>query len=158
MASEEPEDGEREIEALSSRFEAVKIAMTQDKNGFVLKLSIHPNDTPEDILRDLVGTRYLVVAVRIGEDEQIVKPPSVVKADMNIKMAAALCKDERFQVWLVRNQLADEMSERAAAAALRKYCNIQSRAELKSNKQAADRFLALRAEFVDDLRHGTSSR
>jgi len=132
--------------------------MNQDRNGFVLKLSIHPNDAPEDILRDLVGTRYLMVAVRIGEDEEIIKPPSVVKADMNIKIAAALCRDERFQVWLVKQQLADEISERAAAAALRKYCNITSRAELRSNQQAAERFLALRAEFVDDLRHGTSPR
>ena len=91
------EEDIREIEALSSRFEAVKIAMTQDKNGLVLKLSIHPNDAPEDMMRDPVGTRYLIVAVRIDDEDEPVASPSTREASMVVKIAGTLSRDERFQ-------------------------------------------------------------
>lgn len=158
----EPQDdtGEdiREIEALSSKFEAVKIAMTQDKNGFVLKLVLHPNDAPEDLLRDPVGTRYLIVAVRMNDQDEPVVAPTAREASAVVKIAGALCRDERFQVWLVREELIDEISEKAASEFIRKHCGVNSRSDLRSNKTARDRFLALRDEFADNLRRGISPR
>jgi hypothetical protein len=146
---------EDEIAGLASKFEAVKIAMTQDKNGHVLKLSIHPSDTPEDILRDPVGTRYLIVAVRIGDDEQPVASPTSRDGSMAVKMAGALCGDARFQSWLVQIELADVISEPAAAEAVRTHCGVGSRSDLKMNAAARRRFLALRDEFAHALRRGT---
>mgnify|MGYP003658701148 CR=1 FL=1 len=52
------------------QFEAVKMAIKQDKNGYALTLSVHPDMIPEGLLRDFVGSRYQVVMVRINENEQ----------------------------------------------------------------------------------------
>jgi hypothetical protein len=142
----------------SRRFEAVKIAMSQDKNGFVLKLSVHPNDAPEELLRDPVGSRYMVVAVKLGDDEQPIPAEKKKQIDTVVQMAGMLCADERFQAWLVRTGLAEDVSEEAAVNSVREYCAVASRSELKINEKARDRFLALRAEFADDLRRGTNPR
>ena len=69
------EKDESDIVKMTSRFEAVQIAMNKDKTGYILKLSIHPNDAPEDLLRDPVGTRYMIVAVRMGDDDQPMPSP-----------------------------------------------------------------------------------
>jgi hypothetical protein len=149
------DDEEIEIADLASKFEAVKIAMTQDKNGHILKLAIHPNDTPEDMMRDPVGTRYLLVAVRIGEEGEATASPSVKDGIMAVNMAGALARDARFQTWLVQQEMADVISEPAAADAIRTHCGVTSRSSLKTNLQARRRFLALRDEFANDLRQGT---
>jgi hypothetical protein len=149
------DDEDIEIADLASKFEAVKIAMTQDKNGHILKLAIHPNDTPEDMMRDPVGTRYLLVAVRIGEEGEATASPSVKDGIMAVNMAGALARDARFQTWLVQQEMADVISEPAAADAIRTHCGVTSRSSLKTNLQARRRFLALRDEFANDLRQGT---
>ena len=46
------------------QFEGIKVALKQDKTGYVLTLSMHPDDIPESLLRDFVGARYQVVMVR----------------------------------------------------------------------------------------------
>jgi len=52
----------------SVKFEAVKTSMMQDKNGTNIRLTIHPNDVPQDLHKDWVGSRYMVVMVKINED------------------------------------------------------------------------------------------
>ena len=49
-------------------FEAVKTSMMQDKNGTNIKLTIHPNDVPPQLHKDWVGSRYMVVMVKINDD------------------------------------------------------------------------------------------
>ena len=146
---------EEEIESITSRrFEAVQIAMTKDKNGFILKLSIHPDDAPEDLLRDPVGTRYVIVAVKLDDEDQPVVPVKMTDGQNAVKMAAMLCADQRFQGWLCQTQLADEMSEDAARNAVRTYCGVKSRADLRVNEMARKRFLELRSGFEENLRSG----
>lgn len=148
MSFEDDDD----IRAMTSKFEAVQIAMNKDKNGYVLKLAVNPVDAPEDLLRDPVGTRYMIVAVRLnGQDEPV---PSKQTTDGNkaLKIAGMLCQDERFQEWLMMQNLVDELSEDAAAKAIRTVCGIASRAELKTNSEARKAFLALTARFDQHLR------
>ena len=57
---------EKKVEGVS--FEAVKTSMMQDKNGTNIKLTIHPNDVPQDLHKDWVGSRYMVVMVQVNED------------------------------------------------------------------------------------------
>ena len=57
---------EKKIEGVS--FEAVKTSMMQDKNGTNIRLTIHPNDVPPDLHKDWVGSRYMVVMVKLNED------------------------------------------------------------------------------------------
>ena len=49
-------------------FEAVKTSMMQDKNGTNIRLTIHPNDVPAKLHKDWVGSRYMVVMVKINDD------------------------------------------------------------------------------------------
>lgn len=133
-------------------FEAVKISLTQDKNGFVLKLSIHPNDVPEQVLRDWVGARYIVAMVRTNDDGSVVENPDVVKAKKVVTMAAMLCANQQFQVWMVGHGYADDIGDDHAAAGLRRILNIQSRADLKTNKDAREKFLKLVDTFETETR------
>ena len=52
----------------SINFEAVKTSMMQDKNGTNIRLTIHPNDVPPQLHKDWVGSRYMVVMVKLNED------------------------------------------------------------------------------------------
>lgn len=147
-----------EIREIASKFEAVKIAMTQDKNGHVLKLSIHPNDTPEDIMRDAVGSRYMVALIRLDDQDQPVASPTTEEGMRAVKLAGTLCSDDMFIDWLVYKNFIDDPSEGAAAAWLRKYLRITSRKDLKEDKQARQGLFAIRDEFVADLKAGKINR
>ena len=57
---------ENKIEGVS--FEAVKTSMMPDKNGTTIRLTIHPNDVPPQLHKDWVGSRYMVVMVKLNED------------------------------------------------------------------------------------------
>jgi hypothetical protein len=114
------------------QFEALKVSLKQDREGFVLTLRIHPDEIDESILRDFVGARYQVVMVRIGDDE-------MPHTDWT-KWAGILCKNKAFQDHLEVN------TEPEAAQKVCELCGIQSRAELKKNKEAQQIF----KQLVDD--------
>ena len=59
---------EEEKKVEGDSFEAVKTSMMQDKNGTNIRLTIHPNDVPQDLHKDWVGSRYTVVMVKLNED------------------------------------------------------------------------------------------
>lgn len=141
-----------DIREINTQFEGVKIAMTQDKNGHVLKMSIHPNDTPEDIMRDPVGTRYMVVLVRLNDQNEPVASQSTEDGIKAVRLAGTLCGDEDFQGWLVENNEAEELSEVAASVALRRMLHVTSRKELKTDREARNRLLAIRDEFAATYR------
>lgn len=127
------------------QFEAVKVAIKQDKTGYVLTLCIHPDEIPEALLRDYVGARYQTVMVRIDEFEQPYKRPQREHTLSN--KAAILCKDSDFQKFLVESGLAWDASEKAAESFVKETCCITSRAELDSNNEAADTFKQIAKEF-----------
>lgn len=112
-------------------FEAVKVAFKQDKTGFVLTLSIHPDELPTELLRDFVGTRYGVAMARINDDET----PKAY--DNRVERAGILCRTEDFWHYM---RVEDEEE---AIAALRHYCGIKSRSELHGNAAAQALFDSL---------------
>jgi hypothetical protein len=122
---------------MALQFEARKVAMKQDRNGFILTLSIHPDSIPEELFRDFVGARYACAMVRIQDDES----PTVYKN--RTQRAAIMCKQKDFQVFLgVDNEIdaADQVCIR---------CGIESRAELNGNRMAQAEFDKLVREFED---------
>lgn len=143
-----------EMEAISTRFECVKLGMRHTKDGHVLSLSIHPNDTPDDLFKDPLGTRYMIVAVRMNDQGEPVASPDAQEGIQAVRVAGALCTDPRFQQWLAMTNDIDEISEEAAATYVRKFCRVTSRAELKANRQARERLTGLRGEFLEYLRRG----
>lgn len=117
------------------QFEARKVALKQDRTGFVLTLSLHPDEAPEELLRDFVGARYACALVRIQDDE------TATDYDNRVKKAGILCRRANFQDFLEVN------SEDEAAAELCKRCGIASRTELHGNAQAKSTFDSIVREY-----------
>jgi hypothetical protein len=117
------------------QFECRKVALKQDRTGFVLTLAIHPDETPEELLRDFVGARYACVMVRLQDDE------SATVYDNRVQKAGMLCRNPDFQEYLMCDNETD------AAHMLCKRCGIQSRTELHGNIDAKVKFDALVHEF-----------
>ena len=120
---------------MALQFEARKIALKQDRTGFILTLALHPDEAPEEILRDFVGARYACALVRIQDDE------SPTQYSNRVAKAGMLCRDPDFQEFMLCDNETD------AAHILCKRCGIESRTELHGNVDAKARFDVLLHEF-----------
>lgn len=147
-----------DIKSMATSFECVKLGMRQSKDGHVLSLAIHPNDIPESIVRDLVGTRYQLALVRLDDESKPVASQVDEAGKRAVKMAGTLCSDDNFQQYLAQQGYADEMTEAAASTYVRDWCQITSRKELQHNSEARARLSGLREEFIDWLRKGGLNR
>lgn len=143
-----------EIRDIAINFEAVKVSMNQDKNGLMLKLAIHPSDAPQDLVVAPVGTRYMIAAVMLNDQDEPVKGVKKREADTVISIAGALCRNPRFQDWLVDTGLAFARGEKGAVDAVREFCGITSRSEFSTNENARNKFMVLREQFEADYKKG----
>ena len=126
-------------------FEAVKISMRQDRSGYILTLVIHPDEVPDAVMRDFVGSRYQVVMVRLNDDQlpinrNIFKDP--------VKTAGILCKDPMFHKFLLECGHIFDPVEEEAVNWLRETLQILSRSELKDNKDAATKLFAIHEDYI----------
>jgi hypothetical protein len=112
-----------------------------------LTLAVHPDDLPDDLMRDFVGSRYVVVMVRLGDDEQPMNRENEFPGDHAVKMAGILCRDPDFWEWLHKKEWLMEKNEKACAEWLISYLDIESRKELKTNVEARDLFVRLKTSF-----------
>jgi hypothetical protein len=129
------------------QFEAIKTALKQTKDGYGLSLAVHPDDLPEDLMRDFVGSRYMVVMVRIGDNEKPVNRELEFPGDHAVKMAGMMCRDSDFWKWIKLKTGADVTSEKECAQWLSEFLNIQSRKELKEDQEVREVFNKYRKEF-----------
>jgi hypothetical protein len=123
------------------QFEARKVALKQDRTGFILTLAIHPDECPEEILRDFVGARYGCALVRIQDDE------SATPYDNRVKKAGMICKDPKFQEFVSTQIAGYECDENETANILCDQCGIESRTELHGNAAAKELFDRLLFKF-----------
>jgi hypothetical protein len=130
----------------TNNFEAVKVALKQDRTGYIFTLSIHPDEVPLDILRDFVGARYQVVMVRINDSEQPMDRERELPNDA-VRIAGMLCSNIKFQEFLLENGKIFDATESNATVWLREELRIESRAELKTNQNAARHLSHIRKEF-----------
>lgn len=128
------------------QFEAVKMALKQDKNGYALTLSVHPDMVPEELLRDFVGSRYQVVMVRVNEDERPMNREQELSRDY-VRMAAILCRDSRFQNFLVESSQIFDADEQLAADWLKNELGVASRKEIQDKPAAQSRLMSIKQEF-----------
>lgn len=128
----------------TSQFEAKKVALKQTKDGMVMSLAIHPDEIPDEIVRDFVGARYMVVMVRIGDDEQPVERKPV---DKYMSLAAMLCRNPEFWEFLYEQGLLMETNEEAATEWLKTYLNVESRKEIKNHEDAQMLLNTINREF-----------
>ena len=129
--------------------------MTQSSDGIVLKLGIHPDDLSDKLFRDYVGSRYMVAMAKIMDDEQ----PEPTRDDIKrIKdSCCALCREPKFQAWLLRDQ-GVEVNENNAVSYLREQLGISSRSELDTNSIARAAFIDIREEFQLWLKTSVTSK
>ena len=129
------------------QFEATKVALKQDKTGYILTLSMHPDDIPEDLLRDFVGARYQVVMVRIGDNEHPMDKADEFGGNKSLRIAGLLCRDPNFWSYLLEDNQIFEANEGLATDWLRDYLAVQSRSELKTNHKARELLDKLHKEY-----------
>jgi hypothetical protein len=128
------------------QFEAVKVAMKQDRSGIILTLNIHPDELPIDLMRDFVGARYQVVMVRLNDLDRPMSRDAEYSRDP-VRTAGMLCRDKEFAQYLISGDLIFEAKEEDATEWLKDALDIQSRTELKEDQQKAKKFWAIYEEF-----------
>jgi hypothetical protein len=128
-------------------FEAVKMALKQNKDGYVLTLAIHPDDLQDDLMRDFIGSRYQVVMVRLNDNEQVMDRESELGGTKAVRIAGMLCRDPKFWAYLHQDLQIIEASESDATEWLRHYLNVQSRSDIKTNPEAQQLLDKVHKEF-----------
>lgn len=127
--------------------ECVKVAMSQTKDGVKLVLVIHPNDTTNDLFTHPVGSRYQAAFVLLDDENKPVMPKHKTDGERAVVSAGMLCRQPDFQKWMVEFGHTLEASEEAAINGLHYLCGINSRANLRTNKDALQRFTELQFEY-----------
>jgi len=128
---------------MAIQFEAVKVALKQDKTGFILTLSIHPDEIPDELVRDFVGARYGCALVRIQDDET----PTVY--NNRVKKAGMLCKEFPFKQFMGFKSTSQVETEDECVSVLCFSLGIDSRTELNGNKKAQIAFDELIKEYEE---------
>lgn len=131
---------------MAVNFEALKVSMRQNKDGYLLTLAVHPDEVPEEIMRDFVGSRYAVAMLRIGDDEQPYERP---KVSSFVQTAGILAKDPSFQRYCVQVGWCFAHSEEDAARSICEALNIESRSELAANSDAQAALIDLRKDYEE---------
>ena len=132
-----------EVRDAAVNFEAVKISMSQDRNGITLRLSLHPNECPPSLHTDWVGSRYMVAMVKLNDQEEPVVPEQEREIKKMISSAGMLCRNEDFGVFIG----AEDNTEESIANTMRAKLEIQSRTDLRNNSEAREKFKNLTEEF-----------
>jgi len=128
------------------QFEAVKIAMKQDKTGHILTLNIHPDELPVDLMRDYVGARYQVVMVRLNDENRPMSRDQEYSRDP-VRTAGILCREKQFAQYLFDKEQIFEKKEADVIEWLKMELDIESRSELKEELQKAKKFWAIYEEY-----------
>ena len=129
------------------QFEGIKTGLRQSKEGYNLTLAVHPDDLPDDLMRDFVGSRYMVVMVRIGSEEQPINREVEFAGGHAVKIAGMLCRDPDFWSFVFDVHGDEITSESECVQWLQIFLDINSRSELKTNVKARELFIQLRKGF-----------
>ena len=138
----------QDVRAAQINCEAVKVSLMHNKDGYLLRLAIQPDDIPVELLRAKVGTRYQLVMVEVNDDETPKVPARKRKGDRLVVSAGMLCKQQKFWDYMDYAGICSQpMSEQEAIHSLYHYLNIESRSELAHPGEARDMFDGLKGEF-----------
>ena len=128
------------------QFEAVKVALKQDKTGVILTLNVHPDEVPIELIRDFVGARYQTVMVRLNDENRPMNRDTEYQRDP-VRGAGILCRDKGFAKFLLETGQIFEDNESTVVEWLKTELGIASRAELKEKPQAAKRLWSINEEY-----------
>jgi uncharacterized protein YcgL (UPF0745 family) len=120
--------------------------MKQDNSGYILTLRIHPDEVPEVIMRDFVGSRYMTVMVRLNEEERPMNREQELAKDM-VRVSGMLCRDPDFWQFLQESGEIIEKSDKEATEWLKRYLKVESRADISKSQEAVEKMLGIKREF-----------
>lgn len=137
-------------------FEAVKTSISQNKDGVILRLAIHPNDVPPELLRSWVGARYMCVLVQLDDEDKPTMTEEGMRVERAIASAGLLCRVPAFFFFLIEKGLikpehvdaTEEEREKLCASTLRAFMGVQSRSEMRTNARALEEFEKIRSLFA----------
>ena len=132
------------------KFEAIKTSMRQDGKGTYMTLTIHPDEVPVDLLAARPGTRYMVGMLPVDDHDRPIKGKDMEEGERAVQSAGMLCRNIKFQKWMMDNGYAFGTSEQECTEGLKAFCEVESRAELKDNRQARERFKELKERFENE--------
>jgi hypothetical protein len=130
------------------QFEAVKMALKQNKDGYVLTMNVHPDEVPDELLRDFVGARYQVVMVRLADDDMPIDRREF-EGHKAVRLAGVLCRETEFWAFLFESDEIFEPTEDNVTNWLRGYLGIKSRSELKTNQEARERLAKVNKDYME---------
>lgn len=134
------------------QFEGVKIGCSQNKDGWILRLAIHPNDMNEAIALANSGQRYLCVLVEMPDSESDLDRQ---EADRAITLAGIVCKEPDFWKYIGSiEDFATPTNEDQCTKVLRQMLGIKTRSALREDNRARQRFLHMYHEYrsiVDEM-------
>lgn len=123
----------------------MKLLIKQDKNGHVLTLAIHPDETPEELWRTKVGTRYGVALVQLDEEADAYDDEIAGKKAFGLM--GAKCRDAKFQNWVIRTfEDADKTSgspEERTRALIKLRLGIAHSSEIRDNPEVRRSFMEI---------------
>ena len=142
-----------DVKDLALKFEAVKVSMSQDKNGTNLRLCIHPDEVPQELHKHCVGSRYMISMFKLDDEDQPEISDEQRRKDRLMKSAIMVCKEEGFWMYMEDTSPFEEdlrvNSEEACAILLRDRLGIKSRSDLKTNDVALKKFENLLMDYRD---------
>jgi hypothetical protein len=150
------ESDDVDVRSAAVNFEAVKTSMSQSKQGTILRLALHPNEVPPSLHTDWVGSRYMVAMVKLNDEDKPEISDQQRDVDKMVASAGMLCRNDEFAEFLFergymldKDYIESSFGERDAAVAdtLRSTLGIGSRADLKTNSEAREKFKELTEEF-----------
>jgi hypothetical protein len=124
--------------------EVVKVAMTQDKSGYYLRLALHPSDEIAPLVNAHVGARFIAAFVEVDEHQQ----PVVKKKSPQVMQAGMLVQQQPFRDWMHERNYASGVDEDSCIAGLYKLLGITSRAQLADNEDARNKWDRIYREFI----------
>jgi len=138
-----------EVRDAAINFEAKKIALKQDKNGTIITLVIHHDDTEKvkELWDTATGQRYMVAMVGLTDEEQPIPTREGEAGTKAVQSAGILCRDPAFQAFVGQRLDTFITDHDACGKQLCGLLGVQSRSELKDDEDARDAFIRIRAEF-----------
>ena len=142
-----------DVKELALNFEAVKVSMSQDKNGTNLRLCIHPDDVPQELHQHWVGSRYMVAMVKLNDENEPELSEDQVRRQRLFKSAIMVCKEQSFWTYMADTNpfsLDGKInSEEGCAKHLRDRLGISSRSDLKKDNDALTKFENMLLDYRD---------
>jgi hypothetical protein len=127
--------------ASSFNFECLKAGFSQTAKGYVLRLLIHPDEIPNEIVKAPNGQRYMVALVPMADEIESVVG---VESQNALVQAGILCRDPAFQSWLINKMKGDRaINEKNAVEYLHQALGITSRSQIRDDSAVRKRFMAI---------------